>query len=525
MLGEEYAAFLGSYTQERTQGLRLNTLKGTCDELESVLFEEMARAKEGDGKLAVVPWARGGYYYSAGDNLENHEAFRPGKHPLHAAGMYYIQEPSAMAVVGLTDRFLPQNFSGVRALDLCAAPGGKSTQLAALMRGQGLLVSNEIHPGRAKILSENIERMGVSNAVVMNESPEKLAGRFPSFFDVIIVDAPCSGEGMFRKEEAAIREWSEDNVRMCAERQLSILEEAIRMLADGGLLIYSTCTFSSEENEENVALTLAKHPELKAVDLLGEKDTCPNKDASIREQMYAVGLRPGNPDWCDERTMDMPEEIRMQVTRAVRLFPHLVSGEGHFLAAFRKDGERIGSNSSPECLTVLLSEAEIMNTVSQRGQAQEKHLERRGREEKRHKRESITNPVNTKSATISRLVRFGDEVSLLPEGIREADLRGLKVLRPGLHLGTIRKDRFEPSHALALAGFGPSVLPGAAEYELTLEEAVRYLKGETLMSRNSEEKPPTGWTVVTYRKMPLGWMKAAGGVLKNHYPKGLRWLG
>lgn len=223
MLGEEYEAFLKTFEEDRYQALRLNGLKRNENGKSAA---EVYGAREGGtavtcfGSLTAVPWAENGYYYEPAD--------RPGKHPCHEAGLYYIQEPSAM----LPAELLAAG-PGDRVLDLCAAPGGKSTQLAAKLKGRGLLLCNEIHPGRAKILSENIERMGIRNACVTNETPERLAERLPGYFNRILVDAPCSGEGMFRKNEAACQEWSPENVRLCAERQDEILDCAAGMLQPG----------------------------------------------------------------------------------------------------------------------------------------------------------------------------------------------------------------------------------------------------------------------------------------------------
>ena len=235
LLGAEYEDFLAGYEKERHQALRVNPAK--------ISAEEFARISP--FTLEPVPWAKNGFYYGTED--------RPGRHPWHEAGVYYIQEPSAMSVAELAG-VQPED----RVLDLCAAPGGKSTQLAAAMEGRGLLISNEIHPARAKILSSNIERMGILNAVVTNEAPERLAPHFPAFFDRIVVDAPCSGEGMFRKEEQAVSQWSQDNVDLCAKRQQDILEEAAKMLRPGGVLVYSTCTFAPEEDEESIVRFLLK---------------------------------------------------------------------------------------------------------------------------------------------------------------------------------------------------------------------------------------------------------------------------
>ena len=219
MLGEEYPAFLKSYEEGRAYGLRVNLLKGSREELYGRLCRRFG--------LVPVPWCQEGFYYGQED--------RPGRHPFHQAGVYYIQEPSAMAVGSLLD---PQ--PGEAVLDLCAAPGGKTTHIAARMAGEGLLVSNEVHPARAKALSQNVERMGVKNVVVTNEEPERLAKIFPGFFDRVVVDAPCSGEGMFRKEGQAREEWSRGHVQLCAGRQRQILDCGAKMLKPGGRMVYST---------------------------------------------------------------------------------------------------------------------------------------------------------------------------------------------------------------------------------------------------------------------------------------------
>ena len=237
LMGGEFDAFCESLSAERVQGLRVNTLKGSAEHLFGCL----------PVSLRPVPWCGTGFYFDSQD--------RPGKHPLHEAGAYYIQEPSAMAAAELSGAM-----PGERILDLCAAPGGKSTGIAARMQGQGLLVSNEIIPGRAKILSQNVERMGITNALVCNESPERIASHFPLFFDRIVVDAPCSGEGMFRKDAGAISEWSPENVTLCKERQEMILAYADAMLKPGGVLVYSTCTVNRDENEEQVKTFLENNP-------------------------------------------------------------------------------------------------------------------------------------------------------------------------------------------------------------------------------------------------------------------------
>lgn len=446
---EEYSAFLAAYQKPRHQALRVNTLKCSVEDFLKTAAEEFA--------LEPVPWCPEGFYYGAQD--------RPGRHPWHEAGMYYIQEPSAMAVAALSG-----TQPGERILDLCAAPGGKSTQLASMLAGKGILISNEIHPGRAKILSQNIERMGVRNAIVMNEDPETLLPRFPSFFDRIVVDAPCSGEGMFRKEEEAIPNWSPENVQRCAARQAQILDCAAGMLSDGGTLIYSTCTFSREEDEGTIAAFCARHPEFSIVDLparIGE------------ERMSGYGFVQGFAE------PEVPE-----TTGTIRLWPHRLDGEGHFVAVLRRDGER-----PPH-----VPHGKVAAPAPQLW------------------KDFAEDTLRDRPKGIPIL--FGQQLCLLPEAI---DLTGLKVLRPGLMLGEIkgRNDRFEPSHSLAMA-----LYPDAARRVCALTcrdpRAAAFLRGESITAGPDAEN---GWTLVTIDGCSAGWGKCTGGVLKNHYPKGLRKYG
>lgn len=458
LLGDSAEEFFKSYGEERRYGLRLNPLK--CRE----------EAPEWIRSLNRIPWAEGGYYYE--------EALRPGKHTLHEAGLYYIQEPSAMAV-GAAMAPKP----GERILDLCAAPGGKSTHLAGYMAQEGLLICNEIHPARAKILSQNVERMGIANAVVTNMEPPAMTGFFREFFDGIVVDAPCSGEGMFRKDENARTEWSPEHVKMCAARQDGILECAAKMLHAGGRIIYSTCTFSPEENEQTVARFLERHPEFHA------------------EQPDNAGFfSPGKPEWADSDDVRILEEI----SKTVRIWPHLAGGEGHFLALLRKEGQA---------------------EVNPKEKAEEKRGKRARSGERKGKavqtdfsgydefcREFLVCREHMESGR--RFQIFGDNLYLIPE--ETPDLSGLRVLRPGLHAGTIKKGRLEPSHALALylkkEDVRQSVEIGCGE------TAERYLKGETIPVSETLR----GWTLVTADGYSLGFGKADRGILKNHYPKGLR---
>lgn len=415
-LGSEYPAFLESLERPRAVALRFNPMKGERPVLPFV--------------GAPVPWEPEGFYYDP--------ETRPGLHVYHEAGVYYLQEASAMAPVALLD---PK--PGERVCDLCAAPGGKTTQIAGRMLGQGFLVCNEINPKRAKILSRNIERMGVANALVTNEHPETLASRFPGFFDRVLVDAPCSGEGMFRKEEAAVTDWSQETVQMCARRQREILDSAARLVRPGGRLVYSTCTFAPEEDEETVAAFLKAHPEFTP------------------EPVEAPWFVPGE-------------------NASYRMWPHKLLGEGHFAAVLRKtQGE---SGEVPVCPREKCPKA---------WESFAKELD-------------ITLPEG-------KAVSFGQSLYWAPMELPE--LNRLKVLRPGLELGTERKGRFEPAHALALwlktCAVTESFPPESPEMKA-------YLHGDVVPSGKK------GWCLVQAGGYAIGWGKGDGSVLKNHYPKGLR---
>ena len=418
-LGEEYQAYLQSLERPRAVALRFNPLKGDAPELSFV----------GNN----VPWEPNGYYYDP--------ATRPGLHPYHEAGVYYLQEASAMSAVVLLD---PQ--PGERICDLCAAPGGKTSQIAGRMMGEGFLLCNEYSPKRAKILSRNMERMGVANALVTNENTEKLAKRFVNFFDRVLIDAPCSGEGMFRKEEAAVTDWSQETVEMCARRQAEILHNGAQLVRPGGRLVYSTCTFAPEENEQAIAEFLQQHPEFSL------------------EQVDAPWFTPAGKG-------------------QFRLWPHKLLGEGHFAAVLRKNGdeEADGSGCQGEKLPKeWVSFAKELNIKLPEGKA----------------------------------ISFGQSLYWAPTDMPE--LKGLKVERPGLELGVVKKDRFEPSHALAL---WLKTCANVEKFTADSAEIDKYLHGDVV---NSTKK---GWCLVTVDGFSLGWGKGDGRVLKNHYPKGLRRLG
>ncbi len=426
----EYDAFAASWERPRLPSLRLNPLKGCPPGL---------RERFG---LTPVPWTADGFYFDP--------AVRPGLSPWHDAGAYYLQEASAMAPATLLD-VRP----GMRVLDLCAAPGGKSAQLAAMLDGRGLLVSNEIDPKRAAVLSRNLERMAAANVLVLNEHPAKLAERFPAAFDRVLVDAPCSGEGMFRKEEAAVAGWSEEQVAACARRQREILESAAAMLRPGGRLVYSTCTFAPEENEGVVSVFLLAHPEFSvaAVD--------------------APWFSPGRPDWVSGPAPGL--------ARTFRLWPHKLVGEGHFAAVLQRAGDE-----------------PLLGWDSGRPAPEPAEL--------RDFRAALGLPLPP-----GQIFSFGKTLWLAPEGL--PPLRGLKVLRPGLELGEVRKGRFEPAHAWAL---WLRDCPAAVSYPDDSPEIAAYLSGAPIPGE------ARGWTLVLADGLSLGWCKGSGGTLKNHYPKGLR---
>lgn len=343
-----------------------------------------------------------------------------------------------MAPVQLLD---PQ--PGEKICDLCAAPGGKTTQIAGRMAGEGFLLCNEYSPKRAKILSRNIERLGVANALVTNETPERLAKRLPGYFDRVLIDAPCSGEGMFRKEEAAVLDWSQETVEMCARRQSEILHHGSALVRPGGRLVYSTCTFAPEEDEGAIADFLNDHPEFSL------------------EAVYAP--------WFDEVEPGM-----------YRMWPHKLLGEGHFAAVLRREGQTVASENETVGEKLPKEWLEFAQTVGI-------------------------------SLLQGKAVMFGQSLYWTP--LLMPDIRGIKVLRPGLELGEIRKSRFEPAHALAL---WLKDCKNIHELAPDGKQITDYMHGDVVPSDKK------GWCLVTVGGFSIGWGKGDGSVLKNHYPKGLR---
>ena len=452
-LGDEYPAFAESLTHEPVRGLRVNTLKLPADE-----FQKISPFPLGDR----VAWCDSAFTLPAVDGKGGKE---PGKHPYHLAGLYYLQDPSAMSAAEL---LAPQ--PGERVLDLTAAPGGKTTLMAARMQGQGLLVANEIKTTRLNHLVVNVERWGASNLVVTNEPPERIADHFGAAFDRVLVDAPCSGEGMFRKDMGARLDWSEQMVAGCAVRQTAILRVAAHLVRPGGRLLYSTCTFAPEEDEAVMARFLQEHP-----------------DFEVEALPQLPGFMPGRPDWLRFSAQELQTPHAKELSKAVRLFPHRLNGEGHFACLLqRKDGP--ANERTFPWLAVRIPAPEWKTWQAFREE---------------------TLGVDFPS---ERLRMQGNRLYFVPEEV--PDLKGLRVTIPGVWLGNFKKERFEPAHALALY-----LKPGQAYNELALttdsRELAAYLRGESLPA---EGKP--GWTLVTADGWPLGWGKRVQGVVKNHFPRG-----
>jgi len=486
---KEYEEFINAFDtdHERFHALRLNCNKCRSKEELFDVLQSQGGNDEGKTDFTKVPWEDTGFYYD--------ESMAPGKHPYHEAGLYYIQEPSAMAPVHFLD---PQKDD--RILDLCAAPGGKSTQIAAALKGLGILVTNEINRDRAKILSLNIERMGIRNAMVVSEDSFCLAEKFEGYFDKILVDAPCSGEGMFRKNEIALSEWSLDNVKLCADRQKEILDNAAKMLLPGGRIVYSTCTFSPEENEQNIYEFLLRHDDfhVKEVELVGGME-------NGRSQWVSTGVT------ADERALH-------ETGRSVRLWPHKVRGEGHFLCVLERDG-----NTSSDSVKSYVPGGRFVRARSEQIKpffefaAETLKL---SDDKIDAKNGDITLKLSDGDVLCGGFLSFGDQLYLAPCDMPSP--AGLKVLRIGLHLGEVKKGRFEPSHALALSLNKASA---GITFDLSSDsqEIRQYLNGQTLrLSSDNELYKKKGWCLVSCDGYSIGWAKLAGGMLKNHYPKGLR---
>ncbi|WP_151736095.1 RsmB/NOP family class I SAM-dependent RNA methyltransferase [Paenibacillus tengchongensis] len=544
LLGEEYERFMQTYQDAPYGGIRVNTLKITVER-----FRELAPFA-----LESIPWCPGGFY--------TEEGARPGKHPYYHAGLYYIQEPSAMAPVELLN-VQP----GDRVLDLCAAPGGKSTQIAAKLQGKGMLVSNDLHPERTKALAKNLELYGVRNGIVLNESPERIAAAFTGFFDRILIDAPCSGEGMFRKDEDMVKQWNPDTPLKYAAMQREILASAAKALKPGGTMVYSTCTFAVEENEGMIGEFLAGHPEFTPVPAGGTG-------------AFACGLG------------DVPE--------AARLWPHKVKGEGHFMAVLRHcgaagvesgdtgteagytgakaDGMGAEAGDAGAKADGMGAEAGYTETkagdtgtdkplrISGRG-LPDSRGDGRGPGRLQAEREAKGQADRTKAGRAGKGGRSGsqsggagsrrvagsadelfaawaeftrDQLGWTPAGqpvlfgehlylspVPQEALAGLKTVRPGWYMGQVRNGRFIPGHPLATA-LRPEECRRSLSLSAAAGEAVSYLKGETLSIPAErlmlkEDCGAKGYVLVCVDGYSAGWGKWQDGILKNEYPAGWRW--
>ncbi len=436
-LGSGQAAFLAEYARAAWHGIRLNQRKvkqirpvaGSMEKPDETSLRGVGPWK----KSRPVPWCFGGYCFDRED-WDN-----PGRDPFHLAGAWYIQEPSAMLPAELLDAR-----PGERVLDLCAAPGGKSTQLIDRMEDRGLLVANDISASRGQAVVKNLERFGVGQILVTAVAPERLVGYFSGYFDKILVDAPCSGEGMFRREPSMCREWQERGPAWYVPLQREILTQAVRMLRPGGRLVYSTCTFNRQEDEENAA-------------------------------------------WLTHSRKDL------RLLREEKLWPHLCHGEGQYAALLEKQGEE-RPDSPPQ----------ISGNFTEKGN------------------ETVTDFFRLISGISWRTDRWFIQNDQLYEWPEEAGpWQKLRFLRTGLHLGEIRRGRFEPSQALAMYLSGEQ-FANTVEFALEDERVLRYLKGETVDASYALRRGGDGWCLVLMAGLPLGWAKRSKDTLKNKYAPGWR---
>ncbi len=449
LLKEDYENYLACFDEPRYYGLRVNTGKISVEDFKAICPFE----------IVPIPWIENGFYY-------NGDTAAPSRHPYYFAGLYYLQEPSAMTPA---DR-LPV-FPGDRVLDLCAAPGGKATELGAKLRGKGVLAANDISSSRAKGLLKNIEVFGIGNVLVLSEEPGKLAGYFPEYFDKILIDAPCSGEGMFRKDRKMLKAWEEHGPEYFRNIQKGIILQAAGMLKPDGRMLYSTCTFDPEENEQIIAHLLWNCPEFEV--------------ESIRDY---EGFTNGFPDTASK---NYPE-----LNKTVRIFPHKMKGEGHYLALLHKRES---------------------NTNREAGSMDNSY--------KIYKKEALPEEFTQflsdveKEYDTERMRLYGERIYYMPEGL--PDMRGIRFLRTGLLMGELKKKRFEPSQAFAMSlkkeEYRKNINLSARD-----ERVMRYLKGETLDVSDQISAKEKGWFLVCVDGFPLGWGKLDGGTLKNKYLPGWR---
>lgn len=449
LLQDEYDDYLQCYDEPRYYGLRVNTNKISVEDF----------LKIAPWPLTPVPWIPNGFYYD-GDKIQ------PSKHPYYFAGLYYLQEPSAMTPASR----IPVE-PGERVLDVCAAPGGKATELGAKLKGEGVLIANDISNSRARGLLKNLELFGIGNMMVISEEPGKLVEYFPEYFDKILIDAPCSGEGMFRKDKKMVKAWEEHGPEFFSKLQRSIITQAAAMLKPGGMILYSTCTFDPLENEKTVEYLLETCPEFKICEMEGYEGFCE-----------------GIPKYVENHS----EEYR----KTVRIFPHKMQGEGHYLALVKKGDDN----------------AERKNEKTAKPKSGVKKLP----EELEQFLKELAWDVDK-----SRLDIREERVYYMPENLPM--LKGVRFLRSGLLLGEVKKNRFEPSQALAMC-LKKDEYPRILDLPVSDDRVIKYLKGETLDVEDITSRKEKGWYLVCVDGYPLGFGKLANQTLKNKYLPGWRWM-
>lgn len=448
LLGDEYDAYLRCYDEPRHYGLRVNTKKISVEDF----------LKIAPWPLEPVPWIPNGFYYDG-------SVYQPAKHPYYFAGLYYLQEPSAMTPASR----LPVE-PGDKVLDVCAAPGGKATELGAKLGPDGVLIANDISNSRARGLLKNLELFGIGNMMVISEEPGKLMEFFPEYFDKILIDAPCSGEGMFRKEKKMVKAWEEHGPEFFSKLQRSIITQAAAMLKPGGMLLYSTCTFDSLENEQTIEYLMEQYPEFEICEMDGYE-----------------GFAKGRPEETKTQIQDME--------KTVRIFPHRMQGEGHYLALMKK-----GHALETEEQKALKSSTKPMKKVPE-------------------ELEAFLADISMEFDR-SRLDLREERVYYMPKDL--PSLKGIRFLRSGLLLGELKKKRFEPSQALAMC-LSKETYKHILDLSIEDDRVIKYLKGETLDVEDLTSRKEKGWYLVCVDGYPLGFGKLANQTLKNKYLPGWRW--